>query len=153
VLEEIMEDVREYSYELNPSAVERAGLRSALDRLATRLRQRYLGNLRINVDPSLKTDPKIASAMFQIAQEAAENAVQHAGCSALEIAVKSSRSGTILEVRDNGKGFDPQDLIGGGRGLGLLSMEHYAAEAGLELAISSKRDSGTTVRATALKSD
>ena len=38
VLETMMEQVREYSYELNPSAVERAGLRSALDRLADRIR-------------------------------------------------------------------------------------------------------------------
>ncbi len=149
VLEEMMEEVREYSYELNPSAVERAGLRSALDRLSTRLRQRFMGNLRLNVDPSLKIEPKIAAALYQIAQEAAENAVQHASCSALEIAVKSSRNGTFLEVRDNGKGFDPNDLAGGGRGLGLLSMEHYAAEAGLELSIASNRGSGTVIRATA----
>ena len=37
LLEEMMEDVREYSYELNPSTVERAGLRAALDRLAARM--------------------------------------------------------------------------------------------------------------------
>ena len=43
VLEEMMEEVREYSYELNPSAVERAGLRSALDRLVIRLRLRFVG--------------------------------------------------------------------------------------------------------------
>jgi two-component system NarL family sensor kinase len=147
VLEDMMEEVREFSYELNPSAVERAGLRSALDRLVIRLRQRFVGNLRLNVDPSLKIDPKLASAMYQIAQEAAENAVQHASCSSLEIAVKSSRSGTLLEVRDNGRGFDPHDLGGGGRGLGLLSMEHYAAQAGLELTISSNRNTGTVIRA------
>jgi len=34
-----------------------------------------------------------------------------------------------------------------GRGLGLLSMEHHAAEAGLHLSISSSRQSGTIVRA------
>ena len=68
--------------------------------------------------------------MYQIAQEAVENAVQHASCSAIEIAVKSTRTGTFLEVRDNGRGFDPADLLGGRRGLGLLSMEHYAAQAG-----------------------
>jgi signal transduction histidine kinase len=152
VLEEMMEEVREYSYELNPSAVERAGLRSALDRMVTRLRLRFVGTLRLNVDPSLKINPKLASAMFQIAQEAAENAVQHSSCSALEIAVKSSRNGTFLEVRDNGRGFDPHDLVGGGRGLGLLSMEHYAAQAGLDLSISSNRDTGTVIRATTLES-
>jgi PAS domain S-box-containing protein len=147
LLEEMMESVREYSYELNPSTVERAGLRPALDRLAGRIRARFPGSLRLNVDPSLKLDPKLASALYQILQEGVENAVQHSGCSAIEIAVKSTRTGTVLEVRDNGRGFDPADLVSGRRGLGLLSMEHYAAQAGLELTISSTREAGTTVRA------
>ena len=40
-LGEMMESVREYSYELNPSTVERAGLRPALDRMASRNRARF----------------------------------------------------------------------------------------------------------------
>ena len=147
LLEEMMESVREYSYELNPSTVERAGLRPALDRLAGRIRTRFPGTLRLKVDPSLKLDPELATALYQILQEGVENAVQHSGCSAIEIAVKSTRTGTVLEVRDNGRGFDPADLVSGGRGLGLLSMEHYAAQAGLELTITSTRETGTTVRA------
>jgi PAS domain S-box-containing protein len=150
ILEAMMQRVREYSYELNPSTVERAGLRSALDRFTARIRGRFTGSVRVNVDPSLKIDPKIASAMFQIAQEAVENAVQHASCSAIEIAVKSTRAATTLEIRDNGKGFDTSDVLRGCRGLGLLSMEHYAAQAGLDLSITSNREMGTTVRAVAL---
>jgi signal transduction histidine kinase len=150
MLEDMMEEVREYSYELNPSTVERAGLRSALDRLASRLHHRFAGWLRIKVDPSLKLDPKIASALFHIAQEALENAVQHSGCSNIEIAVKSTRKGTVLEVKDNGRGFDPDDILGVRRGLGLLSMEHFAAQAGLQLTITSSPESGTLIRATLL---
>jgi two-component system NarL family sensor kinase len=149
VLGGMMEEVREYSYELNPSAVERAGLRAGLDRLASRIRGRFSGALRVNVDPSLNLDPGIASAMYQIAQDAVENAVQHAGCSAIEIAVKSTRTGPAIEIRDNGRGFDPADLAGGRRGLGLLSMEHHAAQAGLDLSIKSSRGNGATVRAAA----
>jgi PAS domain S-box-containing protein len=147
LLETMMEEVREYSYELNPSTVERAGLRSALDRLLVRIRSRFQGTVRMNVDPSLKIDPKLASAMYQIAQEAIENALQHSSCSSIEIAVKSSRTGIYLEVRDNGRGFDPADLDSARRGLGLLSMGHYAAEAGLELEIASGWETGTIIRA------
>ncbi len=147
LIEGIMEEVREYSYKLNPSTVERAGLRPALDKLAVRMRDRFTGHIRLNVDPSLKVDPKIAPIVFRIVQEAVENAVKHAACSSIEIAVKSSRSGLTLEVRDNGKGFDPSDLAGGRRGLGLMSMEHYAAQAGLELSLVSDRGNGTIVRA------
>ena len=145
LLETVVEQVREYSYELNPSTVERAGLRPALDRLRGRIRQRYTGSLRINVDPSLKIDPKIAAAMYKVAQEAVDNAVQHSSCSAIEIAVKSTRKGPRLEVRDNGRGFDPGDLRHSSRGLGLLTMEHYAAQAGMDLSVSSSVGSGTVV--------
>jgi signal transduction histidine kinase len=151
VLEEIMEKVRAYSHELNPSAVERAGLRSALDRLAGRIRDRFSGTLRVNVDPSLKLDPGLASALYQIAQEAVENSVQHSGCTMIEITVRTASDRTYMEVRDNGRGFDPGDLAGGFRGLGLLTMEHYAAQAGLDLAVSSTRRRGTTVRATTVR--
>ena len=147
-LEGMTEEVRQDSYEINPSTVERAGLRPALDRLASRLLHRFNGWLRIQVDPSLKLDPKIASALFHIAQEALNNAVEHASCSNIEIAVKSTRKGTILEVKDDGRGFDPDDILGVRRGLGLLSMEHFAAQAGLQLTITSRRESGTLVRAT-----
>jgi signal transduction histidine kinase len=147
-LGEMMEAVREYSYELNPATVERAGLRTALDRLAVRYRERFSGVVRVNVDPSLRVEPSLAAAYYQIAQEAVENAVQHSHCSALDISLKTHRGGIVLEVRDNGRGFDPDDILGGHRGLGLLSMEHYAAQAGLELSIVSTRDIGTLVRAT-----
>jgi signal transduction histidine kinase len=147
IIGDVMERVREYSYALNPSAVERAGLRPALDLLVQRVRPRYAGSFRTNVDPSLKLEKPVAAALYQIAQEAVENAVQHSGCSNIEISVKSTRTGTILEIRDNGKGFDPGDIVTGRRGLGLLSMEHHAAEGGLELSVLSTLGAGTTVRA------
>jgi PAS domain S-box-containing protein len=145
----MMEEVREFSYRLNPSIVERAGLRPALDRLVEGLRTRFTGTLRVSVDPSLKLDRRTARAMYRIAQEALENSVQHASCSTIEIALKSTRTGTVLEVRDNGRGFDPAEPVGGCRGLGLLSMEHYAAQAGLDLSIDSTWKTGTTVKAAA----
>jgi len=149
LLESMMEEVREFSYELNPAMVERAGLRTALDRLIGKVRGRYTGAVRLIFDPSIKIAPQYASAMYQIAQEAVSNALQHSGCSLIEIAVKSSRTGPSLEVRDNGCGFDPADVLGGRRGLGLLTMEHFAAQAGLDIVVESHRDQGTVVRVSA----
>ena len=147
LLESIMEQVRNYSYELNPSTVERVGLRSALDRLGARLRERFRGSVNIDLDPAIAFPPNAATTLYRIAEEAAENAVQHSGCSLIEIAVQSSQHGAWMEVRDNGRGFDPADLEEMERGVGLLSMEHHANEAGLRLTISSSRQFGTVVRA------
>src|SRR5207245_2886912 len=98
VLGEIMESVRGYSYQLDPATAERAGLRVAIDRLAIRLRERFSGVLRVNVDPSSKIEPTLATALYHIAQEAAENSVRHSGCSSIDISLKTTRAGTILEV-------------------------------------------------------
>ena len=147
LLESVMEQVRNFSYELNPSAVERVGLRSALERLGARIRGHFHGTVRIDVHSSVPFQPKAAAALYRIAEEAAENAAQHSGCSLIEIAVQSSQQGVWIEIRDNGRGFDPADVEKTRRGLGLLSMEHYAASAGLRLSISSSRQCGTVVRA------
>ena len=147
LLESVMEQVRNFSYELNPSTVERVGLRSALDRLGARIREHFHGSLRIDMDSSIALPPNAASALYRIAEEAVENAAHHSGCSLIEIVVKSEDRGAWMEIRDNGRGFDPADLQKMGRGLGLLGMEHHADEAGLRLSISSSRQSGTIVRA------
>jgi PAS domain S-box-containing protein len=147
MLETVMAGVREYSYELNPDIVERAGLHAALDRLVGRTRKRFAGNLRLMADSSFRFPPQIGSALYKIAAEAMENSLQHAGCSQIEVLVKSTPEGPAVEVRDNGKGFDAVDLDSARRGLGMLVMEHYAAQAGLRLSVTSERGKGTRVRA------
>jgi signal transduction histidine kinase len=149
LLESVMEQVRNFSYELNPSAVERVGLRSALERLAARVRPEFHGTVRVDVDASVAFQPSGAFALYQIAEEAVENAVAHSGGSSIEIAVRPAGGGASLEVRDNGHGFDPADLQELRSGLGLLTMEQHADGAGLSLSIASDRERGTVVGATA----
>jgi PAS domain S-box-containing protein len=146
-LETIMAAVRDFSYELNPDIVERAGLHAAMDRLVGRTRKRFSGNVRLLADSSLHVPPPVGSAIYKIAVEALENALQHSGCSQIEVIIKSTPGGPALEVRDNGKGFNAVDLGGGYRGLGLLIMEHYAAQNHLRLSVVSEKGKGTTVRA------
>jgi signal transduction histidine kinase len=146
VLERVMERVREYSYELNVSLVERAGLRSALDRLAGRLRGQFSGNLRMMVDSSVRLPGPVATALYKIAEQAVDNAVRHSGCGRIEVRLKSTQQGPVLEIRDDGCGFDPSRAARS-RGLGLLTMEYCASEAHIALSIAQNRPKGTVVRA------
>jgi len=118
-----------------------------MDRLVGRTRKRFAGNLRLMADSTLRVPPPVGSALYKIAAEALENALQHSGCSQIELIIKSTPNGPGLEVRDNGKGFEAADLGGPHRGLGLLVMEHYAAQNKLRLSVTSERGKGTTVRA------
>src|SRR5579864_4310751 len=52
MLELVIEQLRDIGNELNPSIVERAGLQFALDRLAGKVRERFSGTLRLQLDPA-----------------------------------------------------------------------------------------------------
>lgn len=146
-LDEIMRRLRDFSFELNPGIVERAGLHTALDLLAGRTRSRFSGKVRLMIDPAARVPTPAGAALYKIADEAVENAVMHSGCTAVEVLLKSTRLGAVLEIQDNGKGFDVAAVFTCGRGLGLIAMEHYAREAHVRLHVSSTPGAGTVVSA------
>jgi signal transduction histidine kinase len=146
ILETLIGLVRDVHRELHPALAERVGLRAALDGLAGRLRTDFKGNVRVFADSTALPAPDTAAALYRIAQEAAGYAARRAGCSAIEILLKSLRSGPALEIRDNGPGFDA-DSAQPGAALEFLVMRYFADRAGIELQIDSAPDRGTVVRA------
>jgi signal transduction histidine kinase len=146
MLETLMGRVRDVNRELNPAGAERIGLRAALDGLAGHLRTDFKGNVRVFADSTVQLAPEATAALYRIAQAAAGYAARRAGCSAIEILLKSLRSGPALEIRDNGPAFDAVSALQGGA-LEFLMMRYFADRAGIELQIHSAPDSGTVVRA------
>ncbi|MGA2136576.1 MAG: ATP-binding protein [Bryobacteraceae bacterium] len=145
-LESIISAVRGFHAEWNPAAAEDLGLRAALDMLAGSLRANFQGNIRVWADATVKPPPHAAAALYRIAQEAAGNAVRHAGCTVIEILLKSLRTGPALEIRDNGRGFRVASALQE-RGMGLVLMRYHADQAGIELRIDSAPGKGTAIQA------
>ena len=54
---------------------------------------------------------------------------------------------TAMEIRDNGTGFTPPDEARPLMGLGLLLMEHYARQVGLDFSVKSTIGKGTIIKA------
>jgi len=142
----VIEVVRDLNRELNPVIAERVGLRAALERLAGLLRDGFPGNVRVLADASAQPPPPVAAALYRIAQEAAGQAARRPGCSAIEILLKSLRSGPALEIRDNApfSGVVEGDRSGG---LDAMMMRFFADRAGIELQIDRTPENGTLVRA------
>jgi signal transduction histidine kinase len=90
-------------------------------------------------------DPRVQAAAFRVAQEALHNALRHSGASEISVSLSRSRRRVVLEISDNGTGFDP-GLASGGGGLGLASMRERAAAVGGVLRVSSAPGAGTRVR-------
>jgi signal transduction histidine kinase len=88
-------------------------------------------------------DPRVAAAAFRVAQEALHNALRHSGASEICVTLTRSRHRVVLEVSDDGTGFDPGLASGG---LGLASMRERAAAVGGELRVRSAPGTGTKIR-------
>jgi signal transduction histidine kinase len=89
-------------------------------------------------------DPATEVALYRVAQEALHNALRHSGGRCVTISVSGASRRIVLEVTDDGSGFDP--LSAQGSGLGLTSMRQRAATAGGTVQVVSAPGQGTTVR-------
>jgi signal transduction histidine kinase len=85
----------------------------------------------------------VKEALYRIAQEALHNIVKHAGARQVDIRLDATSSGLMLEVHDDGAGFDTADAFPGH--LGLHTMRERARRLGGTLEFSSARGSGTRV--------
>jgi signal transduction histidine kinase len=146
ILEQAIGHVRDLSYELNPSVVERAGLQAALDRLAGRHRLEYVGTIRVEYECDIRLPLEVATAFYKIAEQALENAVRHSGATEIAIIVRSGKGRVALEIRDDGVGFWPSGARGKVPGLGVHLMRHYASDARLRFSLASAPGRGTIVR-------
>lgn len=82
---------------------------------------------------------------LQIVRECLSNALRHGRASRIAIRLSSGENGgALLAVIDNGRGFDPVQRMGTGRG--LVNLTTRAKEIGATLRIDSEEGRGTTVR-------
>ena len=119
---------------------------AAIEKHVAATRSRY----GIEVDAHLAGEPEIAlpvkEVYYRVAQEALHNVVKHAGASHIDVDLSANGKGVVLEIKDNGAGFDADQSYPGH--LGLVSMAERAASVGADFAVTSAPGSGTTVRLT-----
>ena len=95
-------------------------------------------------DAVLGLSPRAEVHLFGIGREALANAVKHSGAATAWVRVQALPGRVLLEVGDDGRGFDPElDRPGH---FGLESMHSRAAEIGGRLTISTGQGNGTVVR-------
>ncbi len=137
-------EMRALLFELRPESLEAEGLVVALTKQVAVLQSRY----KLSVEADLHDEPElpmeIKHALYRIAQEALHNIVKHARASAVVLRLTSHERETILEVRDDGRGFDPTRAFPGH--LGLHSMRERIARVGGAFAIESHPGQGTAIR-------
>jgi signal transduction histidine kinase len=81
--------------------------------------------------------------LANIAREALSNALRHGRPERVDMDLRLEKECVVLEIVDDGEGFNPE--AGRGSGLGLASMAARAREAGGALVVVSSRGKGTHV--------
>jgi two-component system NarL family sensor kinase len=86
-----------------------------------------------------------APLVWRVAQEAVRNSLRHSGATHLRVSVHREDDLVVLEVADDGRGFEPGE-VGDRSHFGLRGLESLIAEAGGVLRVTSGPGEGTTVR-------
>lgn len=149
----VLDIVRDLSRTLRPTILDDFGLAAALqwlcDSLLSALQERP--GVVIDVE-ELEPRPHavIETACFRIAQEALTNVIKYAGAKRVEVLLYVQNNGVVLEVIDDGDGFDvdaAEALAARGESLGVIGMRERAMLAGGRLEIRSQPGTGTCVHA------
>jgi signal transduction histidine kinase len=144
---EALEELRSLILGLRPPELERDGLAGTLRKEVEMVARTHGIDVRLQIDPGFTSDGGESElALLRIAHEALHNAVRHANASHVTVRLAGESGGLVVEVSDNGVGFDPHAPDVRSRHLGLTSMEERARELHGRLRIRSAPGQGTTVR-------
>jgi PAS domain S-box-containing protein len=138
-------EIRALLFELRSESLEIEGLVAALQKQVMVLRTRYRMSVKVFLgdEPDVSIDRK--HALYRIAQEAIHNVVKHAQASTVTLRLACDGRDVVLEVRDDGRGFDATSSFPGH--LGLRSMQERAVRLYGTLTLESTPGVGTSVMA------
>jgi signal transduction histidine kinase len=136
-------EMRALLFELRPESLASEGLVAGLQKQVASLRARH----RLEVAAELGDEPdvplEVKEMAYRITQEALQNVVRHARAKGVALILMDKADGLVVEVRDDGIGFDPT-LAHPGH-LGLQTMRERAERVGGSFKLVSGRGEGTTV--------
>jgi GAF domain-containing protein len=142
--QEALREMRLLIFELRPSILESEGLVNALRARLEAVEERAGLAVDFQVEGKATWSSAVEEGLYRIAQEALNNTLKHACARRVSVSLKQGERAVVLEILDDGCGFDPSLAVPGG-GLGLDGMIERAAKLGGELVLDSKPGGGTRV--------
>ncbi len=134
--------------ELRPAALDALGLHEALESLAERTAA--TGEVEVEADivvrppGTRRLEMDLAVAAYRLVQEALNNAIKHSGASHVWLSAVRADGRLEIDVRDDGRGFDPETTEGG---FGIVGMRERVELVGGEFDVLSAPGSGTSIHA------
>lgn len=145
-LDRVIRDLRNYIFGLRPGILADRQLDQALRDLAVEFQEKSGVLTVVDVDENIASELSPSAAdVIQIVREALSNVGRHAEASTCRVSLRRGEDGALLEIDDDGRGFDPDAARTGD---GLLNVQNRAGALGGKASIESSPAQGTTVRVT-----
>eukprot|EP01133_Synstelium_polycarpum_P011129 gene11129-12965_t len=122
-IDEIIESLREISYNLLPNTLNRKGLSDAVEEYLYRISSSQNIKIKFDLKGINLIDKKKEIHLFRIIQEIVHNVIKHSGATEMQIYSQQKTSELNLYLKDNGLGFEPEQVSKVSSGLGLKSIE------------------------------
>jgi PAS domain S-box-containing protein len=155
LVNELMTRTRELSLDLRPATLDHLGLMSAL----LRHFRHYTSQTQVDVDfrqdglEGRRFSPELETAAFRIVQEALTNIARHSEAEKATIRIWANKSALMIQIEDDGKGFDTEKAFAAHQSSGLAGMRERVLLTGGNFSVSSQADSGTRLTAEWILSD
>lgn len=144
-----LEDVRRVALDLRPTILDDLGLAAALEWRVDEFNKQDGIRAAITItglDRRLPRESELV--LYRVGQEALSNINRHATASEVTVTLRRDDRCCVLEVADNGVGFDPLRVNPqSGHGLGLVGMRERVAMVGGELEVVSQPGAGARITA------
>ncbi|HEX8870726.1 MAG TPA: histidine kinase, partial [Lentzea sp.] len=143
--QDALAEMRASLFQLRPDALREDGLAEAIRKQSAAIASREGVVIAVEAPGyRLSLDDRAEEEMFRVVQEAVHNAIKHAQPTRIDITLVED-DGVIIEIADDGTGFDPATVSS--NGMGLVSMRERMRRIGGDLVIDSTPNGSTTVRA------
>jgi signal transduction histidine kinase len=136
-------EMRALIFELRPEALQEEGIIAALEKQAAALRARYGIEVVASLGEIGGVPLETEEALYRIAQEAMHNTVKHARATRVDLTLSRDFARILLEIVDNGRGFDTSGNFPGH--LGLQTMRERAERLGGTFALTSAPGQGSRI--------
>lgn len=149
LLNETLQDLRAVSKNLTNANIERNELKELLDTEVRQIEQskkcavHWTCNLQTD---SLSVNEKLV--LLRIAQEFIQNSLKYSKCTEIFITFEKRTEHYCLTLRDNGIGFDLDQVLQQSRGIGLTNMKRRAEIIGAQMLLTSTSGQGTALEIT-----
>jgi PAS domain S-box-containing protein len=141
-----LKEMRLFLFQMKPVDLEHKGLVAALHERLAAVEGRADIKARLLADDNINLTLENETILYYIALEALNNIMKHANAGSVTILLKRRKGSVILEVVDDGCGFDPKTT--GHGGMGLQIMQERVTKADGKVTIRSVPGKGTKVIAT-----